>query len=305
LTPAADIYSLAKTVFTLLAGVSPRRFSHHQITGIPGELAGHSWSRAVCEVLTKATHDAPERRYQTVQDFWDDLADAVLPATLELPDDGMTDREPLATQTLSEVRQMTAQAPPSPRFESSRDYQPAAERPRIVVAVAEREPLPPPVNASGQAPAREAQDILRQMPDADAVAERKLTTVRDRANNRWIRLGVGMLLLALFAGMLAVTYSYFVSHRLWPASSSGSNAGSNPSDSLVGREITTARGVNFRSGAGMNFPPQGVLGTGSRVKILSVSGDWLEVQVLQYGNSNNQATTPNHGWITKLALVTP
>src|SRR3954447_14880198 len=35
LTPAADIYSLAKTTYTLLAGEAPRRFSHRQITELP------------------------------------------------------------------------------------------------------------------------------------------------------------------------------------------------------------------------------------------------------------------------------
>jgi serine/threonine protein kinase len=300
LTPAADIYSLAKTVFTLLAGVSPRRFSHHQITGIPGELAGHSWSRAVCEVLTKATHDAPERRYQTVQDFWDDLADAVLPATLELPDDGITDREPLATQTLSEVRQMTAQAPPSPRFESSRDYHPAAaERPRIVVAVAEREPPPPLVQTNGQARAREAQDILRQMPDADAVAERKLAAVRNRANSRWIRVGVGMLLLALFAGMLAITYSYFVNHRLWPSIRSGVNPGPNDPNDPTGREGITLTDVNLRSGPGRDNSVVGLAEANSRIRVLSVNGDWWEVQVLQHGKAKRDPSSSDRGWMIR------
>src|SRR5207237_1719902 len=32
LTPAADIYSLAKTTYTILCGEAPRRFSHRQIT---------------------------------------------------------------------------------------------------------------------------------------------------------------------------------------------------------------------------------------------------------------------------------
>ena len=35
LTPAADIYSLAKTMYTLLAGESPRRFAQHALTELP------------------------------------------------------------------------------------------------------------------------------------------------------------------------------------------------------------------------------------------------------------------------------
>ncbi|MEO6391754.1 MAG: serine/threonine-protein kinase, partial [Pyrinomonadaceae bacterium] len=74
LTPAADIYSLAKTVYTLLAGVSPRQYSHRQIIGLPVELSDHHWSEAVLRVLNRATFDDPARRYQTVQEFWDELS---------------------------------------------------------------------------------------------------------------------------------------------------------------------------------------------------------------------------------------
>lgn len=299
LTPAADIYSLAKTVFTLLAGVSPRRFSHHQITGVPGELAGHPWSRAVCEVLTRSTHDAPERRYQTVQEFWDDLADAVLPATLELSDDGATDRGPLTTPTLSEARPMSAQAPPSPHFESSRDFPAAQERPRIVVAVAERPVPQTPPHVNGQAQTREAQEILRQMPDADALAERKMVAIRNRANNRWVRVLVGLMLIVLFAGMLAVTYSYFVNHRLWPVTGSRPNPGSNDPNDPTGREGITVTDVNLRSGPGRDNGVVGLAESGSRIRVLSVSGDWWEVQVLQHGKPKRDSSSSDRGWMIR------
>src|SRR5207245_1879211 len=39
LTPSADIYSLAKTVYTLLSGHPPKRYSLRQITDLPPELA--------------------------------------------------------------------------------------------------------------------------------------------------------------------------------------------------------------------------------------------------------------------------
>src|SRR5205823_1950482 len=35
LTPAADIYSLAKTAYTIICGESPRRFAHDPITELP------------------------------------------------------------------------------------------------------------------------------------------------------------------------------------------------------------------------------------------------------------------------------
>src|SRR3982751_5038420 len=39
LTPAADIYSLAKTAYTLIAGESPRRFAQHALTELPSHIS--------------------------------------------------------------------------------------------------------------------------------------------------------------------------------------------------------------------------------------------------------------------------
>src|SRR5688572_7456163 len=84
LTPSADIYSLAKTTYSLLAGDSPRRFAQHAITELPAAISEHYWSARVLRVLEKATQTRPENRYQTVQEFWEDLAEAALPPTKPL-----------------------------------------------------------------------------------------------------------------------------------------------------------------------------------------------------------------------------
>src|SRR6266576_2210447 len=39
LTPAADIYSLAKTAYTMICGVPPRSFAHHAITSLPDPMS--------------------------------------------------------------------------------------------------------------------------------------------------------------------------------------------------------------------------------------------------------------------------
>src|SRR5262249_34570812 len=43
LTPAADIYSLAKTTYTLLAGETPCRFAQHHSSGLTSFLREHHW----------------------------------------------------------------------------------------------------------------------------------------------------------------------------------------------------------------------------------------------------------------------
>jgi len=70
LTPAADIYSLAKTTYTLICGAPPRRFAQHAISEWPESIAGKSWAASLLRVLERATQARAGERYQTVQDFW-------------------------------------------------------------------------------------------------------------------------------------------------------------------------------------------------------------------------------------------
>src|SRR5919199_1722085 len=84
LTPAADIYSLAKTTYMLLTGEAPRRFSQRTITSLPEAFASEEWSRYVLRVLERATQTNPEKRYQTVEEFWRDIRDATMPQTRPL-----------------------------------------------------------------------------------------------------------------------------------------------------------------------------------------------------------------------------
>src|SRR5712692_6528443 len=79
LTPAADIYSLAKTAYTLVCGVPPRRFAHHPITELPPPMSGEFWAPAFLRALGRATQTNSSERYQGVEEFWDELGDAALP----------------------------------------------------------------------------------------------------------------------------------------------------------------------------------------------------------------------------------
>jgi len=71
LTPSADIYSLAKTIYTAMTGRAPRQFSREPISELPGELASEPWNRPLLAVLAKATASRAADRYQTVEEFWE------------------------------------------------------------------------------------------------------------------------------------------------------------------------------------------------------------------------------------------
>jgi serine/threonine protein kinase len=70
LTPSADVYSLAKTIYTAITGRAPRQFSREPITNLPAALSSESWSGSLLEVLSKATATRVADRYQTVEEFW-------------------------------------------------------------------------------------------------------------------------------------------------------------------------------------------------------------------------------------------
>src|SRR5215510_9143402 len=142
LTPAADIYSLAKTTYTLLAGESPRRFAQHAVTELPLHIREESWANPVLRVLEKATQSRAEARYQTVEEFWDDIADASLPPTrpLQMVTPEMR-RKPSADLSVEPEEEFTEAAPPRPHFDVPDQRPPmlsdldSQKRPRIVVPI--------------------------------------------------------------------------------------------------------------------------------------------------------------------------
>src|SRR5215471_9410597 len=71
LTPSADVYSMAKTIFTAMTGLSPREFIREPITSLPEGLARQPWGAGLLTILNKATSSEVESRYQSVNEFWD------------------------------------------------------------------------------------------------------------------------------------------------------------------------------------------------------------------------------------------
>src|SRR5256714_7985602 len=59
LTPAADIYSLAKTAYALICGISPRRFAHEPITELPETISEQLSSSSLLPTLERATQTRP------------------------------------------------------------------------------------------------------------------------------------------------------------------------------------------------------------------------------------------------------
>lgn len=295
LTAAADIYSLAKTVYSLIAGESPRRFAHKPIAELPEEIGQHYWSASVLRVLEKATQTRPEFRHQTVAEFWDELAEAVLPPTQPLSEAEALKRRP-SSDWMLEAEEIT-QAPPRPRFEevlpepayAGAEVVTTARRPKIVVPVTM---LPA---AAAPAARASAKDIVRAFPDQPGRnGKANLPSRSSKPSSRMKRFVVALVLIVCFSGMLLATHKYVTSN--WNPLSRIPQL---ESVFIVGREGVTTTDVNLRGDPSSTNTAIGLAEFGSRVKVLAVNNNWYEVQVTQHGRPKTDQFASDRGWLNK------
>ena len=289
LTPAADIYSLAKTAYTLICGTSPRRFAHEPITELPEPLSQQHWAQRVLAVFERATQTRPADRYQTMQEFWDELSDAALPQTRRLD---VASRPASITGDLNvEVADLT-QAPPKPRFETSKELQrelPAyGARPRVVVPItSNRAVTQTPTFAPMQPPGR----VTVTVPAASAPA----ATAKPRPPKRVRAIVVAAILIVAFAGMLLATRNYI--RNKWAQQATEQTT-------LVGREAVTTTDLNLRAGPSSANDQVGLAESGSKVKILNIGSNinWCEVQVVEHSRPKTDPASADRGWVNRKFL---
>jgi serine/threonine protein kinase len=315
LTPAADVYSLAKTAYMLLTGEAPRRFSQRPITELPAHMANAPWATFVLRVLRRGTETNPAKRYQSVREFWNELSDALMPKTQLLTQPNGEETRPLS-QIGGAQRVVPLPPEPSPAQFEPQVKQPqeggmsgggAKVHPRIVVPVAlAQQPQMPQAQTAAQAaiahPPAERQ--MHASPKSGApVKSKERVTLMPRKTwftehaRPWI---VALLLLAGFALLLlGIQYQVRSRQRSAPATAStGQSAPAANSGSLqVGREMTTTTNVNLRSGPGRTYNRLGEVESGSRVRILQVNGNWCEVEILQRGFPRLAEEGVDQGWI--------
>jgi serine/threonine protein kinase len=290
LTPAADIYSLAKTTYTLLAGESPRRFAQHRITELAPAVADKPWAEPVLRVLAKATQDRPEDRYQTVEAFWDDLSEASLPQTLPLKalPEGIEARRKPSEDLVVEDERFTEAVPPRAQFapptipESMHSDLDIQKRPRIVV----------PITAEERQQLKQRRNVFprrKVSPDGDLAKSESVLPP-----SRGIRAIVALALILAFAGMLLATHKYVTSH--WNPLSTIPKIGDT---FIVGREGVTTTDVKLRPEASTARPEIGLAELGSKVKVLSVDNNWYEVEVIQHGRPKVDPYSSDRGWLNK------
>lgn len=317
LTPAADVYSFAKTTYTLLTGEAPRRFAQRPITALPENLAGEPWAAFVLRVLRRATDTNPAGRYQTVREFRDEMNDATMPVTRALrPEDAerffLDAGSPKSNGSSGDNSSVLNSAglgsalpreapPPPPSFTPTKTSQDAGDshgRPRIVVPVAHDTPA---TSQTGVAVVEVAtprkvstQEFGHDVVKPGAAATIPAQTQFSGRGRRWL---VALFLIAAFALMLFATHKY-VSGWRGTSTTGGRATATNTNASALGRRFVAKNDVNLRDGPHRNYPKIGEADQGAIVRVLNISGGWYEVEVVQRQRPKDDPNyAADRGWL--------
>ncbi|HLM57493.1 MAG TPA: protein kinase [Pyrinomonadaceae bacterium] len=290
LTPAADVYSLAKTTYMLLTGEAPRRFSQKHIDSLPPTLFAQPWAQYVLRVLERATQPDPRRRHQSVEEFWQEIKDATLAQTRPLRGGGEDDESLRPQPARPPEGAKRTPPPPAPVFDREGRAAGSSRHHRIVVPIAGEAKAPPAVRAGHTTapPPAVWEDPRAEFYEDEARAARRSSRLRN--------LLVALALLLAFSGMLYATYRYVNNMRGRSGGGQQQSGGAAAPASPAGREFLTTTDVNLRDGPDSAYPKVGLAEKGSRVKVLQASGKWYQVQVVERGRPKEDPASADEGW---------
>ncbi|MBI3651990.1 MAG: protein kinase [Acidobacteria bacterium] len=302
LTPSADIYSLAKTIYTAMTGRAPRQFARKPITQLPPELATQVWGAALLQVLRKATASRVAERYATIHEFWEDF---VKLNNLVVEDEA---EKTLVRKRLSGTSDV-AQPMTQPNFQAivaTTVNRRIPQQARIVVELPTRERTPvserrEEENSSAQpisyAPATNGQAI---QPPANQVLQNRLVSpnavaetgaprlprtlvhhaddknifdhLRSIIRSDWLRRAFIVFFIAAMIGIVASVYFHFAGQR----------NGNQNVNSPVDKEgvIGSAGFVNLRAEPNSGSTALRWLPKGTRVRALEQREGWIRVRVI-------------------------
>ena len=283
LTPAADIFSLAKSSYVLFTCQSPRFFANDAITELPFDSRKEIWADALLNVLNKATQKDARNRYQTVEEFWEDLSKLkMLETDGELPTQikNRINRspQPHVAKGYSPI------TPHVPRFDTTdklklKTRKTEAANPPLVINLDSNHQFPPLANPPPQPPIVETENVQPEIYQ-EPIYKPKRKFLRQTT--------VLAIFLILFAGSLFLTYDYLLGQGLLE----------NSKDTKSFQTGTANGGVNLRSvptTTGNN--PIGIVTENSKVKILDKQNGYYKVEIIEQGIPGKNDGNPNTGWV--------
>jgi serine/threonine protein kinase len=277
LTPASDIYSLAKTAYVLLTGESPRKFSNQAITDLPVQFHNQPWANSVLRLLQKATQFDPKLRHQSVNEFWQEL----LKIKLSIEDLEVEDETKIATRinlqpSPSFSSGFSPNVPIEAKFSTSRDFKfpnSLPISPQVVVKIADKPIYQPP----------------KTLPEIDNFKTQQEVIIPKKKGKFLRRATMFIILLGIFGTALFATQNYLQTGRFFPKL-----------QNIFSQTIGVANSdVNIRPTAGTEQDKIGLVPKGSRVKVLNSKDNWLEIDIIELGRPKDNANDAEHGWVNR------
>ncbi len=289
LTTAADIYSLAKSMYMLITSESPRFFANQPITELPLLVRNEEWSQELTRVLRNATQSDPKARPQTVDQFWADLA-----GLRQYAEDGEIPTHVgsrwTATPQPHVSRGYSPLAPRQPHFDTSRDlklknpigdYSPSVDRfPAI------------PNGTESPRPIQRVEDYwpaeITSQPVRPELEEQPAAILAPKKKRRFLRsLAAFTIFIFLFGGALYGTHMYLRTIDILPD---------------IRNPLTTRTGIAntdiyLRPTPNTNNDPIGLVTKNSKVRIVNSQNNWYEVDVLEQGRVRPNQSEISHGWL--------
>jgi serine/threonine protein kinase len=275
LTPASDIYSLAKTAYVLLTGESPRRFANTAISELPLTMQGDIWANSLLRVLQKATQFEAKNRYQTITDFWHDLM--LVKIQIDEPEiETQVAVRVNAQPSASFSSGFSPNVPAAPKFDTSRNIKIPVQvesNPKVIVKLQDSPYFKSP-------PVLPVDSKISQIPDI---------ALPKKASSLFRKIIYAILFVFVFGGALYLTHNYL------------RNSGILPEFRIP---FTTQTGVadrdmNIRRFGGTDQDKIGILTKGSKVKILNTKENWMEISIIEHGRPKDDPNSADRGWVSK------
>lgn len=299
LSPASDIYSLAKSLYTIITGESPRFYTGGPITDLPISCRNEEWATELKRILNQSTREDSAERPQTIDDFWTELAELRrFAADFET---ATKVRPKLHEKPQANVaRGYSPLAPQQPRFNTSRElklknaFQPAQTPLRIDV---EKLPFPP-----AMPPKQPMQRVETYWPEQhEAKTETDIQSLEDvqrseasvrrkRRRNRLLALAA---ILVIFFGGLYATSMFLRSSGILDGISFGT----------ADKVAKANTDINLRPEPNADNRPIGLVTKDSKVRIVKQQNNWYQVDVLQQGRDLDTPLATNRGWLHGRYLV--
>ncbi len=289
LTPAADVYALAKSVYFMLCGKPPYDFRQQQITSLPAHVKEQTWAGEVLHILFRATSEDASDRYQSVLDFYNAL-------------------QAITEQTIHSTRGRP-QATVNRRGPNSRFV--------IDVIPKERRTFRSMLKAWWRTLASGAGSLIGFVENHSKLAYNQTRPLLLNCKvglinfRQYVAQYLKTLPLKLLLNIVAVTIlcltlliatpQIIKRWRLQPSSPPAQQAGAR---TPAGKVAIASTDINIRSAPSRKAPKVGLVEHNSKVRILAFSSNqrWCEIEVLEHGREKEDSSVADRGWVYAKAL---